>query len=93
MTISGAHTTMPWTDRRAPAGYLREGDKHSVPHVDTRGRFRGYLQAFFSLIPRQLKVMPRSMPGDEERKQGRSRCSWKKAGAELYERRPGSWLS
>ena len=45
---------MPWTDRRHLLA-ISGGDKHSVPHVDTKGRFRGYLQAFFSLVPRQLE--------------------------------------
>lgn len=57
---------MPWTDRRHLLA-ISGGDKHSVPHVDTRGRFRGYLQAFFSLVPRQLEGHAKIHAGNEVR--------------------------
>ena len=57
---------MPWTDRRRLLA-ISGGDKQSVPHVDTRGRFCGYLQAFFSLIPRQLEDHAKIHARNEER--------------------------
>lgn len=93
LRVQEVHISMPWTDRRHLLA-ISGGDKHSVPHVDTKGRFRGYLQAFFSLVPRQLEGHAKQDPCREWGKRwGRSGWGWKKAGAELYERRPGSWLS
>lgn len=80
---------MPWMDRKRLLAISR-GDKHSVPHVDTRGRFHGYLQAFFSLILRQLEGHAKIHAGNEVRGgDGVGEAAWR-LGAELYERRPGS---
>ena len=66
LRVQEAHTSMPWTDRRCLLA-ISGGDKHLVPHVDTRGRFREYLQAFFSLVPRQLEGHAKIHAGNEVR--------------------------
>ena len=92
LRVQETHTSMPWTDRKHLLA-ISGGDKHSVPHVDTRGRFHGYLQAFFSLILRQLEGHAKIHARNEVRGGEGAGEAGRRLGAEPYERRPGSWLS